>query len=72
MIKTNTHKLNLTYNEYRQMGKTIENCNIDKYIVYKEIGRGAFGAVYKGMNQETKKMVAVKVLDLEAVEQDPS
>lgn len=41
-------------------------------MVYDEIGRGAFGAVYKGMNDETKTVVAVKVLDLQAVELDPS
>lgn len=54
------------------MGKSISNSTIGKYVVYNEIGRGAFGAVYKGMNDETKKMVAIKVLDLEAVELDPS
>jgi serine/threonine protein kinase len=54
------------------MRRSIANSTIGNYIVYNEIGRGAFGAVYKGMNDSTKKMVAIKVLDLEAVEQDPS
>lgn len=72
MNKSNLHKLKLTYEEYRKMGKSISNSTIGKYVVYNEIGRGAFGAVYKGMNDESKKMVAIKVLDLEAVELDPS
>lgn len=50
MMMKPTHKLKLTYDEYRKMGKSIGNSTIGKYIVYNEIGRGAFGAVYKGMN----------------------
>ncbi|CAG8540964.1 106_t:CDS:10 [Paraglomus occultum] len=34
------------------------------------VGRGAYGAVYKGINNETKQVVAIKVLDLDTEEDD--
>ena len=61
------HTLNLSYSDYEKCGKTIANTQIDKYIVYDELGRGAFGAVYKGMDDSTKTLVAIKVLDLKAI-----
>ena len=44
------HALKLSYSDYEKSGKSIANTKIDKYIVYDELGRGAFGAVYKGMD----------------------
>jgi serine/threonine protein kinase len=34
------------------------------------IGSGAFGSVYRGMDDKTKKEVAIKVLDLVSIERD--
>jgi len=50
------------------MGKAITNSQIGNYVVYEVIGIGNFGAVYKGMNDLTKRVVAIKVLDLLAIE----
>lgn len=45
---------------------------IDKYFIYEKIGAGSFGSVYKGMNDENKKLIAVKVLDLVSIENEKS
>ena len=37
---------------------------IDKYVVYDQIGSGSYGQVYRGMDDRTKKQVAVKLLDM--------
>jgi serine/threonine protein kinase len=50
------------------MGKAITNSQIGDYVVYEELGMGNFGAVYKGMNDLTKNVVAIKVLDLMAIQ----
>lgn len=50
--------------------KSISDTIIDKYIVYERIGNGAFGSVYRGMDDVTKKQVAIKVLDLVAIERE--
>ena len=34
----------------------------NKYIIEKKIGRGSFGEVFKGFDQETKTPVAIKVV----------
>lgn len=45
--------------------------NIAKYYRRDEIiGRGNFGVVYKGYNLIEKKVVAIKVLNLDTVEDD--
>lgn len=35
--------------------------NLGKYQVGEEIGRGAYGTVYKGIDSDTGKFVAMKV-----------
>lgn len=44
------HILGLTYGEYLNNGRSIANSRIEKYVVYNELGKGAFGAVYRGMD----------------------
>jgi serine/threonine protein kinase len=70
--RSKMYNLNLSYQDYLNSGRSIANTRIDKYIVYDELGRGAFGAVYKGMDDETKNLVAIKVLDLHAIEMEPN
>ena len=37
---------------------------VDKYVVYNRIGEGSNGQVYKGMDDQSKKQVAVKLMDI--------
>jgi serine/threonine protein kinase len=37
---------------------------IDTYQVVRQIGRGAFGSVYMGVDRKTGENVAIKSLDL--------
>jgi serine/threonine protein kinase len=40
---------------------------IDKYVVYDLIGLGSYGSVYRGMNDETKQQVAVKLINMRLI-----
>lgn len=62
--------LNLTYEDYSKGGKSITDCEIGDYIIYEKLDSGAFGAVYRGMHKDSGKVVAVKVVDLAAIERD--
>lgn len=58
------HLLELTYEQFCHKNKSLENSTIDKYYIYERIGKGGYGSIYRGMDDQTKKEVAVKVLDL--------
>ena len=44
---------------------------LDRYVIQKVIGRGGMAAVYLARNQETERLVALKILDPE-ISADPS
>lgn len=58
------HPLNFTYQNYIDNNYSLENLIIDKYVIYSIIGKGSCGNVYRGINDLTKKQVAVKLIDL--------
>ncbi len=66
------HLLQLSHEEFVKNNKSISDTIIDKYIVYERVGSGAFGSVYRGMDDQTKKQVAIKVLDLVAIDREES
>ncbi|KAK9472942.1 kinase-like domain-containing protein, partial [Dipodascopsis tothii] len=46
------------------------DANLPAYTLNEVIGRGNFGIVYKGYNKLTKKVVAIKVLNLDTAEDE--
>ena len=64
--------LNFTLKEFQRRGNTLANLIIDKYIIYSKIGYGTFGEVYRGMNEETKLRVAVKIINLKVIKEEPT
>ncbi|ODV97587.1 hypothetical protein PACTADRAFT_62978, partial [Pachysolen tannophilus NRRL Y-2460] len=42
--------------------------SFDQFDVFEELGHGAYGAVYRGVDKLTKKQVAIKQVDLESDE----
>jgi serine/threonine protein kinase len=58
------HRLELSAEEFRNMGESISYTTVGKYAVYEEIGVGGFGKVYKGFDEETQQDVAIKVIDI--------
>ena len=39
----------------------------DRYTLKEQIGRGSFGEVFRGVDNETGEIVAIKVIDLDQV-----
>lgn len=64
------HKLDLTYEEYSKKNFSLLNTLIDKYLVYKSIGSGSYGDVYIALNNEERTIVAVKSINLKAINSD--
>jgi serine/threonine protein kinase len=64
--------LKFTYEEYLQRGRTIENLIIDKYIVLSKVGEGSNGQVYKGLDDRSKKHVAIKIMDMREINGEKS
>jgi serine/threonine protein kinase len=66
------HRLDLAYCDYQAMGRNISKNRVGKYIVdYQlQLGEGQFGKVYKGIDDESKTEVAVKVIDLKAIREE--
>ncbi|KAK9843397.1 hypothetical protein WJX81_000440 [Elliptochloris bilobata] len=50
--------------------EAVPDIDADRYERLECIGRGSFGDVYRGLDRETKTEVAIKVIDLEDVEDD--
>jgi hypothetical protein len=44
------HELALSYKEYLKLDSNLERSKIGKYYIYGIIGSGAFGNVYKAMD----------------------
>lgn len=49
-----SHPLNLSYQEYIKKNKNLTGAIIGNYIISEKLGEGAFGAVFKGINDKTK------------------
>lgn len=58
---------------YSWMCVCLQNARLDpeEYFTKQErIGKGSFGEVYKGINNHTKEVVAIKIIDLEEAEDE--
>lgn len=44
-----------------------EGCELGNYIIYEQIGHGAYADVYRGVHKQTKLDVAVKVINLSII-----
>lgn len=42
----------------------MENMVLSRYVIYDKIANSSFGNIYRGMNDITKKQVAIKVINL--------
>lgn len=58
---------------YNSTVSLAQNSRLDpeEYFTKQErIGKGSFGEVYKGINNRTKEVVAIKIIDLEEAEDE--
>lgn len=54
------------------MKRSLANCQLENYYIYRKIGGGAFGEVYIGMDDRTRRVVAFKLLDLTLIDAERS
>jgi hypothetical protein len=48
------HVLELEYEDFIQNDKKLQGLNVGKYTVTEKIGEGAYGSVWKGIDNQSK------------------
>ncbi|CAG8580274.1 8964_t:CDS:10 [Paraglomus occultum] len=60
----------ISEDEQSQQGSSKQTDPEELYVKQDMIGKGSFGAVYKGFDKSSKMPVAIKIIDLEAAEDE--
>jgi serine/threonine protein kinase len=58
------------FKQGKDNGKSGPRTLKDKYIIGEELGRGAYGRVFMGIDQQSGKVVAIKEVSLESLSED--
>lgn len=63
------NNLSLPYRQFVENGGTLLGLRInDRYLIIKELGAGRYGTVFKAFDKQKDRIVAVKLLDIHALE----